>query len=376
MSMRIALVVPSFLPQVGGAEFVVHHLACQWTRQWHQVLVLNCLSDKVTEPGADYAVRKFTLLRGATRFGYHRFPFAWHARKKLQRLLYAFNPDFISAHMAYPTAIWLSGLRPKQNFIVTCHGADITPYEYDGYRSLFNIDKVLVKALNQAKGVIALSRYARGLLQEMGVQSDRILDIPNGVDIERFQKRVECDIRAKLGLPAHALMIISVGRNNPAKAYDTGIRAFAKVLAKIPSAYYIILGKGVEQWNSLAEKLNINSHVMLLPGLYGDDLVAAYQQADIFFSPSIEEMFPLVVLEAMAAGLPCVVTDISGNQDAVENGSNGILVQPGQPDEMANALISLLSNKSLRIAMGTDGRDKSSQFSWERISQLYLEHRY
>ena len=127
--MRIALVTTSFLPKIGGAEFAIHHLAQQRCRQGHEVFVVNNLSDRAVEPEAQYEVRRFLLLRGTDRFGYHRFPFAWYETKKLGQILDQLRPDLVSAHFGYPVAIWLARLRPVPPFLITCHGPalDETP---------------------------------------------------------------------------------------------------------------------------------------------------------------------------------------------------------------------------------------------------------
>ena len=89
--MKIALVSPTFLPAVGGAQFVVHCLAQEWAKQGHEVRVFNWVTDEVAHPDALYSVRRFRLLRGAPRFGYHRFPFSWYTVSDLNRLMREFE---------------------------------------------------------------------------------------------------------------------------------------------------------------------------------------------------------------------------------------------------------------------------------------------
>ena len=72
MIMKIALITTSFLPAIGGAEFVVHHLAQQWSLQGHNVCVFNSLTDEIYHPDANYSVKKYRLIRGGKRFGFHR----------------------------------------------------------------------------------------------------------------------------------------------------------------------------------------------------------------------------------------------------------------------------------------------------------------
>jgi len=85
--MKITLVTSSFLPQVGGAEMVVHNLALQWVRQGYQVCVIDGIADKPVHPGANYSIMKFLIPRGSTRFGYHRFPFSQLTEYSLTKCL-------------------------------------------------------------------------------------------------------------------------------------------------------------------------------------------------------------------------------------------------------------------------------------------------
>lgn len=372
--MRIALVTNTFLPKIGGGEFVVHHLACQWRLQGHEVCVINTITDRATHPDATYTVRKFKRLKGGGRFGRHRFPFNLYDTRSVQKLLFEFKPDFISAHFGYPTGIWLSKIDGLPKYLVTCHGPAVT--EVDGFHgSVIMKDSSLAKALNKASGVVAISRHARRVLESKGVMPDKILDIPNGVDCKSFSKTIDFDLRSRFGIPQNGLVILSVGRNAPTgiKAYDVGIKAFAKLNLKAPNTYYIILGDRTEEWLPLTLKLGIEKKVFFSK-LRGDDLIGSYQQADIFFSCSAWELCPLVVLEAMAAAQPTVVTNVSGSQDLITTGHNGIVVEPGQPNEMADALYQLVRDESLRKRFGKANLEKSKEYDWSIISQKYLEH--
>lgn len=371
--MKIALVTVSFLPQIGGAEFTIHHLANEWSKLGHEVCVVNTVSNEATSCDAKYMIMQYKLLRGSTKFGYHRFPFKWYGTRALGKALRQFEPDFISAHFGYPTGLWLSQLKPVPRYLLTCHGRELWKSEW-GYRSVYKIDNLLAEALNKSAGAVAISSQAKELMQEMGVESSKIVCIPNGVDIDRFQTKVAVDFRKRLDIPRDAIVILSVGQEHPQKGYDTGLRAFAKVAVRFSRAHYVILGKGVEKWQGLAKELGIGERMRLCAGLYGDELVGAYQQSDIFFSPSWYELCPLVVLEAMAAGCAEVVTDVGGSQDLIETGENGIVVAPGDIEKMAEALGRLVENESLRKRFGQANLEKSRLYSWDRIGKMYLEH--
>lgn len=371
--MRIALVTTSFFPRVGGAELVVHNLADEWARKGHDVRVLAANSEGSYEHLA-YSVERYQTPRSYLRIAPHRWPFCRYVSEDIKRRLDRFRPDFISGHFGYPLGVWLSRIKPLPRFLVTCHGRELTKFPW-GYRQRYKIDKTLAESLNRSAGVIAISSYARKLMEEIGVEKEKIRDIPNGVDVQRFQSEVNYDMRSAFGIDADSMVVLSVGRNHPQKAYEDGIRAFAGLAAKIPNIYYLILGRGTTRLADIAEEIGIKDRVILCEGLSGEELVGAYQQADIFFSPSVWEMMPLVALEAIASGLPCVLTNVSGSQDLISNGMNGFLVEPTRITEMTDHLLSIALDESLRERMSSFNLEKSHDYSWERISERYLENK-
>ncbi len=369
--MKIALLNLTFLPRIGGAEFVMHHLARAWHRQGHEVRVLNADTGEASFAEGAYTVRKCPVLRGATRFGYHRFPWGLHTARATQRLVDEFRPDFFSVHHAYPAAAWASMMLPIPRFFVTCHGGDLSRQPFSD-RSRYRIESVLSRALRASAGVFAISSMAHSLIAELGVPEPRIHDVPNGVELERFRTRVDFDLRARLGLPPDALVVLSVGRESEPKAYDDGIAAFARA-RRPPEARYVLVGKGIEVWRPLAHRLGVGSQVVFHPGLFGDELVGAYQQADVFFLPSVWELLSLALLEAMAAGLPAVVTNVSGSQDVIETGKNGFVVEPRDVGGLARSLGALLADRALRRRMGAENQIRAEAYGWDRIARMYLE---
>jgi glycosyltransferase involved in cell wall biosynthesis len=369
--MKIALVTCSFLPEVGGASYVVHHLAQQWSLQGHEVCVINATSDRATESDALYTVKKYSIPRGSDRFGEHSILFLWYYRRVISKLLSDFNPDYISGHFAYPVAIWLSIINPLRKFLITCHGSEIERSQRP--RNTFNIDALLAEALNKSQGVVAISRHQGSILQELGVNSSKVHYIPNGVETNRFGNMVDLDIRARFGIPGDAIVILSVGSGRPIKSFDAGIKAFVKFHMQLANSYYVIIGRNTNKLSPLAQELGVAENVIFCEGLYGDELTGAYQQADIFFSPSIQEGCPLVVLEAMASGLPVLATDISGSQDLIKTGINGIVVKPGNIDEMASALYRIAADTSLRKQFASANAVKAKSYDWYAVSCRYWE---
>ena len=98
--------------------------------------------------------------------------------------------------------------------------------------------------MNQSNGIVAISTHARKIMEKIGVDPALIIDLPNGADTEKFHQKSEFDLRGHFGLPPNCSVVLSVGRESWAKAYDTGIRAFARVFSEVPEVFYVILGQG------------------------------------------------------------------------------------------------------------------------------------
>lgn len=370
--MKIAVVTTSFLPNVGGAEHAVHHLATCWGRAGHRVTVVHGAgADAPTSP--DYATSRYRIPRGAHRLGPHRAPFAALAARRIGSRIRACAPERIAVHFGYPTALWMERLPLSVPYTVTCHGPALneTP---SGPRQRYGLDRRLVIALDRARSVVAISSDARRILESIGVSKDKIVDIPNGVDLDRFRTGdPDFDLRARFGLPRGARIVLSVGRDSWAKDYGTALRAFRRAGELHPEARYVVLGKGTARLREPARELGIDDRVVLCEGLFGDELVSAYRQSDVFLLSSIKELCPLVVPEAMAAGLAMVVTNVSGAQDMVVSGINGTVVAPGNEVEIASALAALLADDERRHRFGSESLRLAEAYDWERIARRHLE---
>lgn len=370
--MRIALVTATFLPNVGGAEFVVHHLANAWSALGHEVRVFNWLSDRATHPEARYAVRRYPMLRGATRFGYHHPPWGWAQPVVLAAMLARYRPDFISAHYGYPCGTWLASIRPRISYLVTCHGAELNTEPW-GLRARYRCDEALVRGLRASRAAIALSRHARGWMEDLGVPSSRIVEVHNGVESARYARASSFDLRRELGIPNEAKVVLSVAREHPTKNHAVTLAAHARLARTRRDVWHVFVGQGTEALRDEARSLGVGDRVATHAGLYGDDLVGAYQQADLFVLVSRFEVFPLTLLEAMAAGRAAVVSRVSGCVDLIEDEQNGLTVPVNDAPALAHAVEHLLADDPLRDAMGERNRIIARAHDWAQIAARYLE---
>lgn len=239
--------------------------------------------------------------------------------------------------------------------------------------------------------VVAVSEdLARYLAQGLAIPRERIRLVHNGIPMlkravgdpgtaqaarrssasEHTSAAVDrAEIRRAVGLPDAGVLILAVGNLYPVKDHATLLRA----LPELPGARVAIAGRGDEEpkLRQLAAELGIETRVHLL-GLR-DDVDRLLAAADLFVQPSRSEGLPLAVLEAMAAGLPVVATQVGGMAEAVVDGETGILVEPARPDELARALRLLLESEALRTRMGRAARARAeAEFSVETMARRYV----
>lgn len=186
-----------------------------------------------------------------------------------------------------------------------------------------------------------------------------------GIDINEFQD-VDVDIRklrSEFGCLDNDIVAISAGRLDKNKNNETLIRAIS--LLENQKIKLVICGDGVEKQNliDLAEKLNLEDRVKFLGNR--SDMKELYKAADIFVMASFREGLSRSIMESMASGLPCIVTNIRGNCDLVEDGKGGFLVKP-----IAKAFaekIKVLEKNKVRINMGNYNQDIINEFSLENV---------
>jgi len=230
-------------------------------------------------------------------------------------------------------------------------------------------------------GVLANSSgVARILTDEDGVPDDRVHVIPNFVEESAFQPPPQDWIRAQraeLGVPDNARLIGAVARLRPEKDHAMMIRAFAQIADRHPEVHMVFVGDGPaeEGIRALIGELDL-SHRVWLAGKR-DSRPSWHSLFDVSLLGSTSEGFPNSLLEAMAQGNALVATDVGGVPDAVEDGSNGLLVAPGNPHAFAKALTKVLDDDTLRGEMGRRSQVRAEAFSERRaigdLQGLYMK---
>lgn len=211
------------------------------------------------------------------------------------------------------------------------------------------------RAYRKALHVFAFSRQTRdSLLADYGLASERVSVVGAGINA----RRLPVPERVRTGGPPTVLF---VGNDFERKGGHILLQAFAAVREQLPQARLLLVGS--------TPRVAPQPGVEVLGRLYDHERVLGlYRQADIFCLPSSFDPFPLVLLEAMAHGLPCVSTATCGVPDVVTGGRDGVLVEAGDPVGLSRALLGLLKDPQRANQVGAAGRRRVLEaFTWERV---------
>lgn len=224
------------------------------------------------------------------------------------------------------------------------------------------------------------------MVQEYGVDPARVQIVPCGVDTTLFRPQERRQARRALALPEAAPMVLFVGRLQPLKGLGTFLRAVHLARQQYPTLHGLIVGGGVDagdpheaeelgRLRDLADHLDLTSHLVFARAQPQETLVQYYAAADVFVMPSHYESFGMVVLEAMACGLPVVASRVGGLASTVVHERTGLLVPVGDWHAFAQAIMRVLAAPTLRQALAHAGIQRAQTYAWPRVvehnRQLY-----
>jgi glycosyltransferase involved in cell wall biosynthesis len=298
----------------------------------------------------------------------------WRLPKRLAKLIDESGIQVVHAHQYTPffyAALAKCVGRRRFGLILTEHGRhfpDLVSRARRWGNRLF-----LSRCANQVNAVCQFS--AQALRERDGFCRQPVEVIENGIAWERYQTQPDkMRLRSQLGLDPQRRYVLCVARFHPVKDHATLLRAFALVAKQQENVDLLLAGDGSlrGELEALRDQLHLSARVRFL-GVRSDvsDLL---QAADIFTLASVSEAASLTLLEAMAAGLPVVVTEVGGNPEIVRQEQEGLLVPRQNPASLADALLRVLCNPGQAEAWGAAGRLRvQSQYSLSRTIQRYRE---
>jgi phosphatidylinositol alpha-1,6-mannosyltransferase len=266
-------------------------------------------------------------------------------------------------------------------FTVSFHAHEVV-YSSHGLRQRIKkgLKPLHIRVVSSAVRVYAVSRFTREALIHAGVDEAKTATIFNGVDAEELRSAPANDeLVRRLGLTGRRI-ILTVARLDVHKGHDVVIRSFPEILKKVPEAVYVIAGDGKMRAHleELAMTTGVGDHIIVTGLLPRADVIALYKACDVFVMISrvqngSAEGFGIAFLEAAAFGKPAVGGRSGGIPDAVLEGVTGLLVDPENPAEVADAVTRILRDAELASRLGEAGYDRvRSQFTWDMIVDRIL----
>lgn len=282
--------------------------------------------------------------------------------------------DIIHSHWIVPSGLLgcivskITGLP----HITTAHAGDVFTIEHSNYLKVIgkfilkNSDKITVNSTFTKNSALNIYR---------NLNSSKIEIIPMGVDTSIFCPKNKTEITHK-----SEYIIFSVGRLVEKKGIEYLIKAIPFVLNKLHNVRLVIGGSGPleNDLKKLVVNLNLSTSVIFTGYIKNLDLPKYYASSDVFVLPSIKtaggdtEGLGVVLLEAMACGLPVIGSNLGGITDIIENGKNGFLVEDKNPEDIADKIIKLLSNERLRQRFSEEGlKIVNEVFSWDVVTEKF-----
>jgi glycogen(starch) synthase len=386
-SLRIAILAPTFLPKCSGAEVFHHNLAARLAASGHHVTVVvpRARVRQLRAQGWDlpyelaaYPDKRWNWLKRHRRFAF------WLNRRAMSALQSKHRFDVWHAFVLYPAGVVLADWHRTSGVpgLVRAVGDDVLGLPSRGHEA--HVAAALREKLPLADCLVALSREMADDLAALGIAREKIRILPNAVDAARFaaspERRVA--VRQEFGLPENAFVFLCVARNHPQKDFATLLAAFRALCAGVPERdlRLVIAGRDAEdlrpQLGDLSERVLLcecgaESAAQQVPSMPPDKLVGLYLAADAFVLSSLLEGFSSAIIEAMAAGLPLVVTDVPGIRGVVTDNREGLLVPSRSPTALAAAMHRIIDDAALRARLSSAARETAARYNWPTVVGEY-----
>jgi len=356
---RIALVCPYEWEASGGVQVHVRNLALRLLERGHDVGVLAPTTTAASEAWVRSVGRPLRFpYRGTVA------PIAPQSYRRTRAALGDFRPQLVHVHEPLsPSASMFATLATRAPVVATVHAY------LDRSIAMELAAPVLRRIWRRVTVGVAVSQAASSFMRR--AIPEAVLEIvPNGVDVGGFAHA------EPMGDLMPGRRILWVNRLDAQKGFPVALAAFAKVLSKVPDAILIVVGEGNDREALALLTASARARVEMRGAAPNEAIPSYLAASEVFVSPAIgQESFGIVLVEAMAAGVPVVATDIPGYREVVSDGVEGLLVPPRDPEALAAALVRVLTEPELAAGLGDAGRARALSFDWpivvDRLEELY-----
>jgi glycosyltransferase involved in cell wall biosynthesis len=386
--LNILQIIPLFSHSFGGAPEVVRNISKELARAGHEVSVYTTTR---CDPSTDFSPQEELVE------GYHVFRFKRNLRIGLIGDL---NISFdlmkaVQKNLKEFDIVHLHSWRQFEDYIICKYAPkNSVPYILQVHGTLANTNKRAIKqvhkifcgrgVLSQASGVVAISPAESVQFQNMGVPSEKIKIIYNGLDAEKYSKLPpRGNFRKQNKLAENVRIVLYLGRLDPTKGVDFVIESFAFLVRKkgLRNVLLAICGPDfgfLSEACILIKQYGLSNKVLLCGALSEEDKISAYVDADIVVYPELFNVWGLVVTEAAACGKPVIVSEGNFMANVVNKGKFGFVVKYGAVEALATLLERCLNDKDDLKRRGLLGRQfVLENFSWrssvQELERLYSE---
>lgn len=361
--MKILIISGLYYPKIGGAEREAQKIAEAMIKKGINVSVLTQKIKNYPEFEMVNDVPVFRKIKAFKPWGITYFLsvlFFLIMKRKMYNIIICFGIFYYT-----PAAVIVKKLFKK----LLINRIECSGERGDLKRIYFLKYNFLIKSLwKYVDKYIAITNDIASELKKEGIDNERIVHIPNSVDINKFSNnKYPKELNGQIRL-------IFVGRLSEQKGVDILLEAISKVIKKERNLILKIVGDGHlrSSLEILTDKLGISNFVKF----EGEQqcLWYFYWNSDILIIPSRYEGLPLVLLEGMSCGLPVIASNIPGHKEVIEDGVNGLLFEKENSNQLAEKIDFLIKNPEIALRMGRNGREKViCNYSLEIVSEKYVE---
>lgn len=293
----------------------------------------------------------------------------WAQAANYSRFLEDFPHQILHVHQAFNRQfLCQSVLQIDKPIVVTAHSINTLLEPHPDWA-----EKMIFANYRRADWFIAVSNFVKEKIVEFGADPKKVTVIPNGVDADKFSPGSKLEVREKLHLPSDAFLFLYIGNLINRKGIDVLIKAFSQVNQSRADTGLFIIGDGpqLQELEQLARDCKVADKVSFEGYKDFDEMPIWYRAADVFVMPSWAEGLSMSVLEAMASGCVVITTrPQSGIHDAVEPDKTGLLVDYGDVDQLAHAMLALSNSEELLTELADNSRRAAiSKFDWSTIAR-------
>lgn len=362
--MDVLVLATDFPPSIGGIQNVVYNLCQHLTEAEIHVIAPDA-------PGAGEfdAGQSFRISRVRAPFFKRRLLLSLLGLRAIHQVLRDGVDLILCAHPFITPFAAIIKMLFRKPYVVFVYAMELRSKNFKRFGLI---------GLKNADRVFAISEFTRQEVLKFGVPPEKIVKVRLGVDPSRWSSCGDgVDVLEKYGLAGKRILLSVARLEDRYKGHDTVIRAMPMIAAKVPDACYVVVGDG---WlrpylGRVAKAFGVGDRVLFLGRVSDPELKQLYEACDAFIMVSREravdggaEGFGLVLLEANFFGKPVIGGQSGGIPDAVIDGVTGILVDPEDEKEVAEAAVNLFTDKELAKRLGRQGRERVlSDLAWPMV---------